>query len=162
MKISIVYHSVTGNTKKQADLIRDGALKIDGVEIKSMSIDDVDRNWINDSKAVIFGCPTYEGSCSWQMKKFLDSIDVDLGGKIGGTFASQNWPGGGGADFAEMTIIAALLVHGMLIYSGGVAEGYPPIHFGAVSQKFPSSEIDIARARKLGENIAKMAIKLFG
>ena len=24
-------------------------------------------------KAVIIGCPNYEGTCSWQMKRFLDT-----------------------------------------------------------------------------------------
>ena len=96
------------------------------------------------------------------MKKYLDTPKADFDGKLAGFFASQNWPGGGGADFAEMTMIAAALVHGMLIYSGGVSQGYPPLHFGAVSQKAPTSDIDMERARKLGENIASMAKKLFG
>ena len=61
-----------------------------------------------------------------------------------------------------MTMIAAALVHGMLVYSGGTSKGYPPLHFGAVSQKVPTSDIDRERARKLGENIALMALKLFG
>ena len=62
---------------------------------------------------------------------------------------------------AEMTMIAAALVMGMLIYSGGVGQGYPPIHFGAVSQKAPTSDIDRERAVKLGKNIGAMAKKIF-
>ena len=161
MKISVIFHSETGNTKKQAELVADGARSIPGIEIKTMTIDNPDNAWITESKAVIFGCPTYEGSCSWQMKRYLDTPKVNFAGKLAGFFASQNWPGGGGADFAEMTMIAAALVLGMLIYSGGVKEGYPPLHFGAVSQKAPSSDIDRERAFKLGENIASMAKKLF-
>ncbi|MFC1606743.1 flavodoxin family protein [Candidatus Latescibacterota bacterium] len=161
MKIAVVYHSASGNTKKQAELVVEGAQSVEGVEVKAMSIDDADNTWINDSVAVIFGSPCYEGSCSWQMKKYLDTPKVDFGGKMCGVFSSQNWPGGGGADFAEMTIIAAALVLGMVVYSGGVSQGYPPIHFGAVSHKAPTSDIDRKRAVKLGENIASMAVKLF-
>jgi NAD(P)H dehydrogenase (quinone) len=161
MKISVIYHSVSGNTRKQADLVAEGARSISGIEVKSMSIDAPDNDWIRESTAVIFGCPTYEGSCSWQMKRYLDEPGVDFGGKLAGVFASQNWPGGGGADFAEMTIIAAAMVLGMLVYSGGVEQGYPPLHFGAVSQKAPTSEIDRERAVKLGKNIASMAKKIF-
>lgn len=162
MKVAIIYHSVSGNTKKQADLVAEGALSVEGIDVKCMSIDDPDNSWIEESVAVIFGSPCYEGSCSWQMKKFFDTPKVDFGGKLSGFFVSQNWPGGGGADFAEMTMIAAALVLGMLIYSGGISEGYPPIHFGAVSHKAPSSDIDRERAVKLGKNIASMARKLFG
>jgi len=162
MKVAIIYHSVTGNTKKQAELVADGTRSVEGIEAMAMSIDEPDNTWIEESVAVIFGCPTYEGSCSWQMKKYLDTPKVDFSGKLAGFFASQNWPGGGGADFAEMTMIAAALVHGMLVYSGGVAKGYPPIHFGAVSHKAPTTDVDRERARTLGKNLAAMAMKLFG
>lgn len=162
MKISILYHSVTGNTKKQAELVAEGVRQVRGAEVKLMTIDSPDNDWIGESVAVIFGCPTYEGSCSWQMKRYLDEPDVNFSGKLAGVFASQNWPGGGGADFAEMTMIAAALVLGMLVYSGGVEQGYPPIHFGAVSQKALTSPIDRERAVKLGKNIAVMAERLFG
>ena len=161
MKISIIYHSVSGNTRKQAELVAEGARSIPEIEVKAMTIDTPDNNWIRESVAVIFGCPTYEGSCSWQMKRYLDEPGMDFCGKLAGFFASQNWPGGGGADFAEMTMIAAALVMGMLVYSGGVEQGYPPLHFGAVSQKAPTSDIDRERAMKLGKNIASMAKKIF-
>jgi len=55
------------------------------------------------------------------MKKYLNSQATGLGGELGGVFASRNWLGGGGASFVEMTMIAVMLVHGMLIYSGGAA-----------------------------------------
>ena len=161
MKIAVIYHSVSGNTKKQAELVAEGARSVPGIEVKTISIDEPDNTWIEESSAVIFGSPTYEGSCSWQMKKFFDTPKVNFDGKLAGFFASQNWPGGGGADFAEMTMIAAALVLGMLVYAGGITCGYPPLHFGAVSQKAPSSDIDRERAKKLGENIAVMALKLF-
>ena len=161
MKVAVVYHSVSGNTKKQADLVAQGAESVDGVEVRTMSIDNPDNEWLEESVAVLFGSPCYEGSCSWQMKKFLDTPKINYGGKMAGVFVSQNWPGGGGADFAEMTIIAAALVLGMVIYSGGVSEGYPPIHFGAVSHKAPGTDLDRERAVKLGKNVASMAVKLF-
>lgn len=161
MKISILYHSVTGNTKKQAELVELGVRQVEGVEVKLMLIDSPDNDWIRESVAVIFGCPTYEGSCSWQMKRYFDEMEVNFSGKLAGVFTTQNWPGGGGADFTEMTMIAAGLTLGMLVYSGGVEQGYPPIHFGAVSQKAPTLPIDRERAVKLGKNIAVMANKLF-
>ena len=161
VKIAVIYHSAGGNTKKQAELVAEGARSVPGIEVKTMSIDSPDNAWIEESAGIIFGSPTYEGSCSWQMKKYFDTPEVNFDGKLAGFFASQNWPGGGGADFAEMTMIAAALVLGMIIYSGGISRGYPPLHFGAVSQKAPTSDIDRERAKKLGENIAAKAKELF-
>jgi len=161
IKVAIVYHSETGNTRKMAEFIREGCLKVQGVEAKVMSVDDLDRDFLKSAQAVLLGCPTYEGSPSWQMKKFLDTVDVDLSGKLGGVFVSQNWPGGGGADFAEMVLIAGMLVRGMLIYSGGITRGYPYLHFGAVSARSPEG-LYAERCLKLGENIASKAKELFG
>lgn len=161
MKVSIIYHSETGNTREMAERVREGCLNA-GAEARCMSIDEVDRAYVQESAAVILGSPTYEGTCSWQMKRFLDSGPPGLAGKLGGVFASQNWPGGGGASFAEMTMIAGMLVLGMLIYSGGIAEGMPYLHFGAVSRKAPDEDLYRDRCLKLGENITKKAMGLFG
>jgi len=161
MKIAIVYHSETGNTRRMAELVKAGCESVPGVEARTMSVDAVDESYLMEAKGVILGTPTYEGTCSWQMKRFLDSGPRGLAGKIGGVFASQNWPGGGGASFAEMTVIAGMLVLGMLVYSGGIAEGAPFLHFGAVSTKAPDDEFYAARCRKLGENIARKAVELF-
>lgn len=162
MKIAIIYHSETGNTKKMAELVQEGCLKVKGIEAKYMSIDDIDEAYVVESTAIIFGSPTYEGSCSWQMKRYLDTGPRGLAGKLGGVFVSQNWPGGGGASFAEMTIIAGMLVLGMIIYSGGISLGQPYLHFGAVSRRAPDEELYRERCVKLGENIAMKAIELFG
>jgi len=162
MKVSIIYHSETGNTQKMAELVLEGCLKVPDVEAKCMSIDEVDEDYVRESSAVILGSPTYEGSCSWQMKKFLDSGPAGVAGKLGGAFASQNWPGGGGASFAEMTMIAGMLVLGMIIYSGGIAVGMPYLHFGAVSRRAPDDQFYRDRCIKLGENIASKAKELFG
>ena len=162
MKVAVIYHSESGNTKKMAELVCEGCRGVPGAEAKAMSVTAVDDAYVTESKAVILGSPTYEGSCSWQMKKYLDTGPKGLAGKLGGVFASQNWPGGGGASFAEMTMIAGMLVHGMLIYAGGIAEGAPFLHFGAVSRKAPDEDLYRQRCVKLGENIAAKAVELFG
>jgi NAD(P)H dehydrogenase (quinone) len=162
MKIAVIYHSETGNTQAMAELVRDGCQQIAGVEARCMSIDQVDSAYVKEARAVIFGSPTYEGTCSWQMKKHLDTGPGGLAGKLAGVFVSQNWPGGGGGSFAEMSIIAALLVHGMLVYSGGISQGAPFLHFGAVSTKAPREELYRERCAKLGRNLATKAVELFG
>ena len=162
MKIAIIYHSETGNTQQMAELVREGCLRVPGVEARLMPVDDVDDAYVAAASAVLLGSPTYEGSCTWQIKRYLDTAARGLAGKLGGVFVSQNWPGGGGASFAEMTMIAGMLVRGMLIYSGGIAEGQPYLHFGAVSRRAPEEELYRERCLKLGENVARKAVELFG
>jgi len=162
MNIAIIYHSVSGNTRSMAELVRQGCMQVQGVEAKCMPIDEVDEDYVVEAAAVLFGSPTYEGTCSWQMKRYLDTGPKGLSGKLGGVFVSQNWPGGGGGSLAEMTIIAGLLVLGMIIYSGGISQGAPYLHFGAVSCRAPEEELYRERCIKLGENIAKKAVELFG
>ncbi len=160
VKIAIVYHSETGNTEKMAQLVAEGCEAEEGVEVRLMSVDDVDESYLDSANVLILGCPTYEGSASWQMKRFLDTAPVSLADKLGACFASQNWPGGGGADFAELTLIAAMLVHGMLIYSGGITQGKPFLHFGAVSARAPEG-LYAERCRKLGANLTQKAKEIF-
>lgn len=120
MKISVIYHSVSGNTQRAAELVAEGARIGGEVEVKTMGIDEVDEAFIMDSKAVILGCPTHRGALSWQMKKWIETTRLKPAGKIGSVFVTEGYIGGG-ADFAEMELIAHLLVLGALVYSGGTA-----------------------------------------
>lgn len=159
MKLSIVYHSETGNTKKVAQVIADAAGQVEGIEAKAMSVDTIDKNFIDESSTVIFGCPTYCGTFSWQLKRFIDTSRVNVKGKLGGVFVTENFLGGG-ADVAELSLVGCLLVRGMLIYSGGAADGQPFTHFGAVLQK-GGDELQLERAKIFAQRIAKKALEIF-
>ena len=161
LRISIVYHSETGNTEKMVELIKEGALQVAGVEVSLMTVDRLDRKALDESQVILFGTPTYYGTMSWQMKKCMDTLPVRVEGKLGAPFASAAWPGGGGYELAEMALIQGMLIRGMMVYSGGVVVGRPPTHFGAVSHKAPAG-FDADRCRKLGENLALKGKELFG
>jgi len=160
VKISIIYHSESKNTQKVAETIADGARITDEIEVKCMPIEDVDRDFLGASKAVFFGSPVYCGAYSWQMKKWLDTHDNMLAGKLGAVFATENHLGGG-ADVAELSLIGCLLVYGMLVYSAGVSKGDPYTHFGAVCIR-DGDETQKERARLFGARIAKKAVEVFG
>jgi len=132
MKIAIIYHSESGNTKKVADIIKEGVTSVEGIQAKCMSIQEVDKSYVEEAKVVFLGTPTYTGTYSWQMKQWLDTGKVKLAGKIGCVFATEKYLGGG-ADNAELALISELLVKGMFVYSVGTSEGQPYTHFGVVS-----------------------------
>jgi NAD(P)H dehydrogenase (quinone) len=160
LKIAVVYHSETGNTAQVAELIAEGARLADGVEVKTMSIADVDKEYVSASKAVVLGTPTYAGTLSYQMKDWLDTGRAKLADKLGAVFATENHIGGG-ADTAEMALIGHLLVKGMVVYSAGASKGQPFTHYGCVTIK-AGDEAQQGRARIFGQRIAAKALELFG
>lgn len=161
MNIAIIYHSESGNTEKVGEIIKNGAESIDETVVKAMSIDDIDVEFVNSAKAVIFGTPTYTGDISHQMKNFFGNLpsDLDLSGKIGSAFATQRYIGGG-ATVALKTIMGHLLVKGMLAYSSGAGEGKPFTHFGAVCIQSGNDE-QRERAEIFGKRIAKKAREIY-
>lgn len=160
MKVSIIYHSESGNTEKTAKQIMLGTSEVEGVTTKMMSIDQIDRDFVRESAAVLFGSPTYCGSFSWQIKRWFDTTDVDLEGKLGSVFATANYIGGG-AEVAELSMVGHMLVRGMLIYSAGFTRGNPFTHFGAVAIK-DGDDQQKERARIFGKRVAEKAMTLFG
>lgn len=161
MKIAIIYHSESGVTAKTAEQIAEGIAKVSGAEAKTMSYDNVDEQFVNEATTVIFGSPTYYGTYSWQIKKWVDTTKIKLAGKLGGVFATANNIGGG-SELAELGLIGMLLVRGMLIYSGGTTEGNPYTHFGAVFVKKGEAAEQSERAVIFGERMARKALELFG
>lgn len=160
LKISILYYSKGNNTKELAKSISKGINEIENVEVKEMNIDEIDYDYLKESKAVIFGSPTYYANMCWQMKKWFDeSWGCNLEGKLGAVFATADYLGGG-ADIALLTMINHMMVKGMLVYSGGSALGHPYIHLGIVTIK-DGDENQKKNAEIFGRRIAEKTKELF-
>jgi NAD(P)H dehydrogenase (quinone) len=161
MKVSILYHSVSGNTEKIADLIKKGVIETENVEAKCMSIENLDEKFIEESKLIFMGTPTYTGSLTWQMSKFIETNKINWKNKVCSVFATEKFLGGG-ADFAELSIIAHMLVKGMFVYSVGASEGLPYTHFGAICLDDGSNDIEqTKRAVIYGSRVTKNVLKEF-
>ena len=160
MKIAIVYFSKTETTKDMAKVIAEGIGFVEGIEVKLFDLENVDVEYLKESKAVIFGTPTYMANSCFQLEKwFYDNSKVNLGGKLGAVFATANYPQGG-ADTAISGIINHLLVKGMLVYSSGGALGQPFIHIGAVALRDRLEE-GKNLFRVFGKRIAEKTVELF-
>jgi NAD(P)H dehydrogenase (quinone) len=164
VKITILYVSVTGNTEKVAGYIQEGILSTGNVEVKLMNLvkaETVDKDFINASRAVVFGTPTYVANMSWQMKQWFDTEwECKLAGKIGAAFATANCLHGG-ADLALLGVINHILVKGMLAYSSGAGCGQPFIHLGPVALR---GELEAKKDLFVlfGKRIAEKSGELFG
>lgn len=77
-KLCVVHHSGYGHTTRLAEAVRDGAARVGDVEAQIFSVEDLennDQNWaaLDDADAIVFGSPTYMGSVSAGMKRFMEA-----------------------------------------------------------------------------------------
>lgn len=164
MKISVLYISISGNTEKAAEFIKEGILDLGAgdISVKLMNLaneDSLDNDFINESAAVIIGTPTYSGSMTWQLKKWFDTGKASLAGKLGAAYATAKYVQGG-PGIAINSVLQHMLVKGMLVYSSGTGCGLPYIHYGPIAFK---NELDKSRDLffTFGYRIAEKAVELF-
>ena len=98
MKMTVLYHSVTGNTKTMAQVIAEGMMTVAGVEAKAFPIENWDAAWVKESKCVVLGTPIYLADLCSAVKVWLDgpALKAGLAGKVGGAFATADYLHGGG------------------------------------------------------------------
>lgn len=162
MKFSIIYYSRSGNTKRMAERIAQGAGKVSGVEAKLFELDAIDDAFLEESKVVVLGTPTYLASMAGPVKTWLDGAPrkYKLAGKLAGAFATEDYIHGGG-DIAVQAILSHFMVLGTLVYSGGGAHGKPVIHLGPVALGKDIENYDECFTL-YGERMATKAKELFG
>ena len=92
-KLVVVYLSTSGNTKKMADAIAEGA-DSRGVNVKVESFYDLDINELKDADAIALGSSTFWYKMHEAMARFIDRLaQEDMKGKIGAAFGSYGWSG---------------------------------------------------------------------
>jgi len=154
-KILIIYFSKTGNTERMAQLVAEGA-KGEGVVVEVKKVANTSVDELLDAKGIIIGSPTYFGTVAAEIKSFLDESVKHFGklkGKVGAGFSSSALIGGGN-ETTILTILKALLIHGMIIQ--GEAEGghYGPAAIGAPDEKCSKE------CKKLGQRVAQLVKRL--
>ena len=166
MKLSVIYYSVSGNTRHMAECIVEGMNTVPGAEAKAFSIDSLDEDFVRESQCVVFGCPTYAAGMPADFHLHLwKSGNLNLAGKLGGAFATAQHIHGGG-ELAIQNILTNLMVKGMLLYSGGMAYGKPIIHVGPVAIATAGNVEMLKPYEELfhiyGQRMAGKAAELFG
>jgi len=160
MKMTVLYYSKSGNTKKMAEVIAEGMQSVAGVEAKAFSIEEIDEAWATESKCVVLGTPIYMASVCGAVKSWLEGPCKKYGltGKIGGAFATADYLHGGG-ELGIRLILDHMLVYGMLTYSGGGSYGKPVIHLGPVALKDhleESREVFLLYGQRMAAKTAEM------
>jgi len=100
-KLVIIFLSTSGNTKKMADAIAEGADQR-GVNVKVESFYDVDMDDLKDADAIALGSSTFWYKMHDAMDHFIDRLAKEnVKGKIGAAFGSYGWSGEAPVQIAE-------------------------------------------------------------
>ena len=137
-----------------AEAVAEGA-KNGGSEVAIKKVEEATLEDLTAADGVVFGAPTYFGTLSGEMKSFIDKsvrIRGKLESKVGAAFTSSGSLSGGN-ETTLISIIEAMLIHGMIIVGDPIETGG---HYGAVAVGAPDAGALIA-CRKLGERVAKFA-----
>src|ERR1700723_2088755 len=121
--VYIVYHSGFGHTTLQAEAVHRGAAAVPGTRAEIRTTDEASANLdeLDQADAIIFGCPTYMGNMSAEMKKFIEAaakkwFTMAWKDKIAGAFTNSSSFSGDKLNTLVGLVINAMQ-HGM-IYVG--------------------------------------------
>lgn len=164
MKITIIYDTLSGHTRKMAQAVEEGIKMVDGVEVVVKHVDDATPEDLF-SEGVIIGSPTYCGLMTWKLKALFDKSQGKAWGKvdgrIGAAFSSSGGLGGGN-ELAVLSILNALMNYGFLVFGLTEYAGKGvTAHYGAVAVGDPQ-ELELKACRMLGKKTAEYVMRIFG
>jgi NAD(P)H dehydrogenase (quinone) len=155
--ILVLYDSDTGNTRAMAELVARGARHAATAEVRLKSVDEASKEDILWCDGVAVGSPTHLGVLSWKMKRFWDSLQEDLWGKIDGRIgcvfsSSGGW--GGGNEIACLSLMIILINYGFLVFGIPDYVGRQlTLHYGAVVAGEPRTTEEQKACELLGERL---------
>ncbi len=186
VKVCVVYHSGYGHTARQAEAVAEGAGKVDDAVVNSIQVADLEDaesdawSHLDEANALIFGCPTYMGSPSAELKKFMEAssgrwMEQKWSDKLAAGFTNSGSQNGDKQNtLVDIATFAAQ--HGMVWINLNIMPGNNNskgsvddlnrlgASLGAMAQSNIDEGPDVAplasdleTARKLGERVAQCA-----
>jgi NAD(P)H dehydrogenase (quinone) len=155
-KVLVCYYSRTGNTQEMAEKIAE-VMKGEGLDVDLAKVEDTKVDELLNYDCLIFGSPTYYGSMAWPMKKLLDEsvkFHGRMKGKIGGGFSSSANVGGGN-ETTILSILKALIIHGMIVQGEPSGDHYGPVSIGTPDKRA------LKNCERYAKNISALVKKLF-
>ena len=153
-KVLVIYYSRSGNTELMAKRIND-AIRDEKLDVTCKKVEETNLNELLEIDGLVIGSPTYYGTMAAEIKKFLDDSikhHGKLDGKVGAAFSSA---ASMGQETTVLSILEALLIHGMIIQ--GDAKGH---HYGVTSLGKPK-ENDLQRCKRFGQRFAKLVKQIY-
>lgn len=145
-QLYVIYESHTGNTRRMAQAIAEGARDAAGLQVVVKGVGEAGADELADAQAIILGAPTRNTRVPPAMNEFLKGLRrVPLRGSLGAAFGSYAWSGE-----AVGLIRSALVGQGIDVPGAGVRAKRTPDH--AALQK--CSKLGASLATRLVEGTA--------
>lgn len=129
-KVFTIYHSQYGHTKVQAESVHKGVSGVEGTTGVLLTCDEASARLddLDSADGIIFGCPTYMGSMSADMKKFLEVaakkwFTLAWKDKVAGAFTNSSGFSGDKLNTLLGLFINAMQ-HGMIYVGTGMMPAY--------------------------------------
>jgi NAD(P)H dehydrogenase (quinone) len=154
-RILVVYHSESGNTAQMAEHVAEGVREA-GAEVVLKEVAGISVDELTEYDGIVAGSPTYYGTMSGVLKQFFDESvkhHGSLTGKVGGAFTSSGAIAGGN-ETTILSILMAMLIHGMIVQGTSAGD-----HYGAAAIGAPDDRA-VKAARAVGRRVAELANKL--
>jgi len=164
VRILVLYDTKSGNTKRMAEAVAEGAQSQPEVEVSLKRVDEAQPSDLFEHDGIAVGSPTWCGGLSWKLKKFFDESTCVWGkveDKVGCAFSTAGGMGGG-SEMTCLSILSVLLNYGMLVF--GVTDYAAPgitAHYGAVAVQKPSED-ELASCRILGAKLVTHCKRMRG
>ncbi len=141
-KIVVVYLSTSGNTKKMADAIVEGA-QSRNVDAIAMNFHEARIEELKNADAIALGSSTFHYKMLPPMEKFIESLSkLNAKGKVGAAFGSYGWSGEAPGLIAEK-----MREIGMKVVDPVLRVQYTP------------EEKDLEECKRLGKDLANKVKK---
>jgi NAD(P)H dehydrogenase (quinone) len=186
-EVAVVYHSATGTTKRMAEAVHAGAAGVEGARAVMLAIESAEivaGRWKNDAllasldaaDAIVFGCPTFMGGPSAQMKSFLDATvsrwySRAWANKLAAGFTISSTPSGD--KLQTLTALAVTAMQHGMIWVGVDQMPLNPeqlnrlsVYLGAAGQADYSTTPagvqapDLRTGEMLGARVARLAARM--
>jgi NAD(P)H dehydrogenase (quinone) len=160
--VLVAYDSRTGATEALSAAVEEGARSLEGTRVTRKRVDTVTEADLLAADALILGSPVHNAGVSGEAKAFIDRWPFEkMQNKVGAVFVAAGGTSAG-EEVAAMAVIAAMLVHRLVIVGGGTWQGA----FGAsaiteegqpADQQGKTSAAAREKARALGHRVAEVA-----
>ncbi|MBU1113023.1 MAG: flavodoxin family protein [Candidatus Omnitrophica bacterium] len=155
MKAIVIYYSRSGTTKKMAEVIFE-ELKNKGLEADLFSVSEINPEALLNYDGIIVGSPTYYGTLAAPIKELFDktvTFHGRLDGKVGAAFSSAANIAGGN-ETTVLSILEAMLIHGMIIQGDPRGDHYGPVAIGSIDKRCQDN------CRRLAERFVELLKKV--
>jgi len=157
MRVVVIYYSKSGTTKNMAEIIAD-EIKNNRCSVELKSISDIKAEELLGYDGIIVGSPTYYGTLAAQIKELFDesvAFHGQLDGKVGAAFSSAANIAGGN-ETTILSILEAMLIHGMIIQGDFKGDHYGPVAIGKIDERSEGN------CRRIAQRFCKLLKRIGG